>query len=213
MAQSSASFAMFTLRPSPPFPLILQNTPVTSSVLTVTSHLRLCHPPAAVQLRSGLPVMQGSFLATPVTWGEHLRSPLRTSSNLSRSTQSHDSPTGLRRLGGGSMDHAASYPGERGREQGSPISPTHSQDTDFCQVLGVRGHQWSHCQPHKDDTAGPSSSPPYSASQRSLHHTLMRNKSTSMSLLALISNLRFVPTAPLSLTGWHGLALLPRRGL
>lgn len=32
----------------------------------------------------------------------------------------------------GGMDHAASYPGEWGQEQVSPISPSHSEDTNFC---------------------------------------------------------------------------------
>lgn len=149
MAQSSASLALFTSRPSPP--------PVNEhpAVLAVTGHLSCvtsCHTTAPGGAPSGAePHLAGhSFYAHPSN----------PETNCQGAHQSHSSHGWLGRVGQG-MDHAASYPGEWEQEQGSPS--LHSL-TGHQVLLGplprggwlrVKGHQCPHCHPHENDTVTP----------------------------------------------------------
>lgn len=161
MAQSSASFALFTLRPSPPFPLILQSTPVTSSAFAVTSHLSRCHPPANHTEQ----VWPPSNTKPPQLPGDSIYVHPSTQGTACQGThQSHNSPGGSGDWGQGVWTML--LPTQvRGDKNGAAPSPPLSHRTPISAsapphpwVLRVRGHQWGHCHPREDDTAAPSSS-------------------------------------------------------
>lgn len=157
MAQSSASLALFTSRPSPP-----PGDEQPSGVLCAGSKEspQLCHLLPTPWLWAVLPARQSSLLPPHPPGHSSYACPSNPGTKSQGAHQSHNCHGWLRRVGEG-MDHPASYPAEWEQEQGSP-SP-HSL-TGHQVLLGplpkgrwlrVKGHQWPHCHSDENDTVTP----------------------------------------------------------
>lgn len=116
MAQSSASLALFTSRPSPP---PVNEHPSGASCAGSNESPQPCHLLPTPQLRAALPARQSRLLPPHLAGHSFYAHPSTPETNCQGAHQSHNSRGWLKRLGEG-MDHAASYPGEWEQERGSP---------------------------------------------------------------------------------------------